>query len=368
MAWQGIEGHDTVVQRFQKAFARGRLAGSFLFVGPSGIGKRRFALALARTLLCKGHSQDVAASMTPCGHCESCKLFAAADAAQHTQQTALSPNEAEPNEEFISPHPDLFFVCKPPDKSDLPLELLIGAKERRGREGLCYDISRTPYLGHRKVAILDDADFLNVQGANALLKTLEEPPPDSVLILIATSAANLLPTIRSRCQSIRFLPLSPRTLASVLVERQLVPSLEQGLRLAQRADGSLERIHELLNEELEADREEMRKGLSHKDMNTAAFSASILGMVEKAGKEAPPRRRQLRLLLGVAIDFYRENLKKPEQHDEAHSADLRSTMRCLERTLDALQQIDANANLNFLVESWCADMKMMKQQTCSPKK
>jgi len=65
-------------------------------------------------------------------------------------------------------------------------------------------------MGGRKVAIIDDADHLNEEGANCLLKTLEEPPPCSVLILIGTSADKQLPTIRSRCQTIRFSPLPPR--------------------------------------------------------------------------------------------------------------------------------------------------------------
>ncbi len=347
MAWQGIEGHDNVVQRFRQALDRGRLAGTFLFVGPSGVGKRSFALKLARSLLCK---DETTKGLDPCGQCESCKLFAAAD------EAARTATESEKSNEFISPHPDLYFVCKPPEKSDLPLELLIGGKERRGREGLCYDISRTPYLGHRKVAVIDDADFLNVQGANALLKTLEEPPPDSVLILIATSATNLLPTIRSRCQTIRFLPLSPRTMASILLERQLVSSLEQGLRLAKRTDGSLDQVAVLLDEELEQSREVIRKVLSRPDIDVAGFSKDILGMVEKAGKDAPPRRRRLRFLLGMAIEFFREQLRKMDSQDNA----LRSVMPSLERTLEALQQLEANANLNFLVEAWCADLKKMR--------
>ena len=72
------------------------------------------------------------------------------------------------------------------------------------REGLCHDISLKPYSGRRKVAVIDDADYLNQEGANALLKTLEEPPPKSLLILIGTSEQRQLPTIRSRCRRLRW--------------------------------------------------------------------------------------------------------------------------------------------------------------------
>ena len=65
-------------------------------------------------------------------------------------------------------------------------------------EGLCHDIALRPFMGGYKVALIDDADYLNAEGANCLLKTLEEPPPRSVLILIGTSPAKQLPTIRSR--------------------------------------------------------------------------------------------------------------------------------------------------------------------------
>ena len=352
MTWQGIEGHDTVIRRFRQALERGRLAGSYLFAGPSGIGKRSFALALARGLLCKGNGKG---SVDPCGTCESCRLFAASEEAARTN--AEEPQSKETLKEYVSPHPDLYFVCKPPDKSDLPLELLIGGKERRGRSGLCYDISRTPYLGHRKVAVIDDADFFNVQGANALLKTLEEPPSDSVLILIATSAANLLPTIRSRCQIIRFLPLNAKTLATILFDRGLVSSLEQGLKLARRTDGSMNRVEELLDDVTEQVREEIRKILSHKNLDDVAFSTKILAFIEKAGKEAPRRREQLRLLLGMVVEYFRERLRNLEKTQ--HENEARSVMLCLDRTLEALQRIDANANLNFLVEAWCADLKNM---------
>ena len=162
MSWQGILGHDAVAEQFRRALARGRLASSFLFVGPSGIGKRTFALKLAQALLC---SRRPEAELAPCGECSSCIQLLAGT------------------------HPDLLQVARPKDKSFLPLELLIGDKEHRMRQGLCHDIALKPFMGGRRVAILNDADYLNAEGANSLLKTLEEPPPRSVLILIALAPA-----------------------------------------------------------------------------------------------------------------------------------------------------------------------------------
>ncbi|MFT3772273.1 MAG: hypothetical protein QM820_43285 [Minicystis sp.] len=85
---------------------------------------------------------------------------------------------------------------------------MVGAPDRRGREGLCHDLSLRPMSANRKVAIIDDADRMNEESANALLKTLEEPPAGSILFLITPSIEPILPTIRSRCQPIRFGPLA----------------------------------------------------------------------------------------------------------------------------------------------------------------
>ena len=126
------------------------------------------------------------------------------------REAALDPCETCPSCTMVlaGTHPDLDVVGKPADKAFLPLELFIGDREHRRQEGLCHNISLKPFMGGRKIAVIDDADFLNAEGANCLLKTLEEPPPQSVLILIGTSPAKQLPTIRSRCQLVRFRPLA----------------------------------------------------------------------------------------------------------------------------------------------------------------
>jgi DNA polymerase-3 subunit delta' len=385
MAWQGIKGHDAVLQRFQRAQQRGRLAGSFLFVGLSGIGKRMFAIALAKGFLCKGNNDS---GLEPCGVCDSCRLFESAERTEKTEKgenisntkPVASENEkkskksktAKPNEtkeittrEFVSPHPDLYYVSKPPDKSFLPLELLIGGKEHRGQSGLCYNISRTPFLGHHKVAIIDDADFLNAEGANALLKTLEEPPSGSLLILIGTSTAKQLPTIRSRCQIIRFAPLSPQILGSLLVEQGVVSTLEQSLTLARRAGGSLDLAKDFFDDNIETIRNELHSALTHQHLNSVALAVKLNEFIEKVGKEAPLRRRRLRLLFNLAIDFFREKMKKSEvprqneetvSHRERYKNNAQQAARRLDRTLEALEHIDRNVNIPFIVDAWCADL------------
>ena len=119
--------------------------------GLPGIGKRTFALKLAQGLLCERVPEE---RLDPCGECPSCHQVRGADRI-----------------------PTWRLIGKPADKAFIPLELLIGDAEHRMRAGLCYNIALKPYSGRRKVAIIDDADYLNKEGANCLLKTLEEPPP-----------------------------------------------------------------------------------------------------------------------------------------------------------------------------------------------
>ena len=292
------------------------------------MGKRRFAFALAIGLLCK--KQD---NLTPCGNCDSCKLFGGSGATDFDFNTGT----------FVSPHPDLYYIAKPPDKSFLPMELLVGDKEHRGRAGLCYNISRTPFLQNGKVAIINDADFFNAEGANALLKTLEEPPPDAVLILIGTSTAKQLPTIRSRCQIVRFSPLPPEVLSAILVEKGIATSATQGEKWAIQAEGSLDQAKEFADSDLDSLRTELTKYLTAPHWDAVGIAAKLNGFVEALGKDAPLRRRRLRLIFGLAVDHFR---------NEMQSDAPRQAARRLERTLDALEQIDRNVNLPYVIEAW----------------
>ncbi|HEX5446271.1 MAG TPA: DNA polymerase III subunit, partial [Pirellulales bacterium] len=263
MSWQGIEGHDEVVERFRRAIARNRLASTFLFVGPAGIGKRALAEKLAQALLCPHVDLQ---TLAPCGTCDSCVQVASRT------------------------HPDLMIIERPADRSFIPVAAFVGDEQRRMREGLCHDIALRPFMGGRKVAIIDDADYLNEEGANCLLKTLEEPPPRSVLILIGTSADRQLPTIRSRAQAVRFKPLAREAVVEILLARGLAADREQAVRLAAFSEGSVERAVELADEELWAFRGELLAALAERPFDSVALAGKLVPFVDSAGKEAKARR------------------------------------------------------------------------------
>jgi DNA polymerase-3 subunit delta' len=239
--WQGIYGHDEILDRFRQTLRAGRLASTYLFVGPPGIGKRRIALELAHSLLCTDASE---ADLNPCGNCESCRLFAAGS------------------------HPDLDVMGLPADKTTLPIELFIGDREHRNQEGLCHRLGMRPFFGRRKVAIVDDADHFSIASANCLLKTLEEPPPSALLILIGTSPSRQLPTIRSRSQVVRFSPLARETVADLMVATGVVSDLAFAEQVAELSEGSLEKAKQLADRDLWDFRTQLLAAVASKRIDT----------------------------------------------------------------------------------------------------
>jgi DNA polymerase-3 subunit delta' len=275
MPWTDILNHDEPFERFRRTLQNNRLASTYLFVGPDGIGKRAFALRLAQALLC----ENVQTPLMPCQTCSACQQVIART------------------------HPDLILISKPADKAFIPLEVFIGDAEHRRQRGLCHDIGLKPFRGGRKIAIIDDADFLNVEGANSLLKTLEEPPPKSLLILLGSSEQKQLSTIVSRSQIVRFQPLTKDHVVTVLrrMELETTTPIEE---LAAASGGSVARAIELSDEDVYQFRSTLRTALASLDPGRDNFGKDILGFVESAGKDSSMRRARLRMVGDFAIEFF----------------------------------------------------------------
>ncbi|MCX7413030.1 MAG: DNA polymerase III subunit delta' [Planctomycetia bacterium] len=339
MSWQGIEGHDAVVDAFVGAQARNRVAGSYLFIGPAGVGKATFARKLAKALVCAAPRPG----LVPCESCASC-----------VQAEAGS-------------HPDIDVVQKPEDRATIPLDTFIGDADHRMREGLCWRILLRPALGGRKVAIILDADHLSDEAANSLLKTLEEPPDGAVMILVGTALERQLPTIRSRCQIVRFGPL-PEDAVFRILQREAEPGQTDERRLracAAAAGGSLARARLLLDPALTEFRGRLAALLAHQPLHGVELARETLALVEAAGKDAPPRRARLRLVLESALDFLRAVLRRDTVGElpadpvmargiAGWNGTAEEASTALLHTLDALDAVDRNANLTILIDAWTA--------------
>ena len=330
MSWCGLHGHDQVVTKFRHALRQGRLGSTFLFVGPSGIGKAQFARRLAQALQCAEMHET---ALQPCEECEACK-----------QVMTLS-------------HPDVELVVKPEDRSFIPIEKFIGDKEHRNREGLCHWIGLKPAYGKRKIAIIDDADYLNQEGANCLLKTLEEPPACSIVILIGTSQQRQLPTIRSRCQIVRFEPLDQSFIADHLMESGIVEQREKATFLAAQSEGSLDRAIEWADDAIAEFRKDLLAALQPSQIDTLALAKSVAQFVEAAGKEASSRRVRLRQVIEMVIAFLRGRMTQGLDDDARDDLPASETIsHQIERCIEAQRQVASNANLATLIDCWIDDV------------
>jgi DNA polymerase-3 subunit delta' len=199
MGFNDIQGHAPQIRRLKSRIQHDRLSGAYIFCGPEGIGKKMVASAFAQAVNCPQNSGEA------CGVCPSCMKIARGT------------------------HPDVHYIgTQGPDQTES------GAGEGSRRKApaesrgeikiddirlLQQEISLRPYEAKYKVFIVDDAHMLNPEASNAFLKTLEEPPKNSVIILITDKPRLLFKTVVSRCWTIKFSALSPEEFMQALGER-----------------------------------------------------------------------------------------------------------------------------------------------------
>ena len=215
--FEQFTGNSRVKAVLKRMLTNNRLPGAMLFIGEEGVGKKLFALEVARALNCRTPKDGEA-----CGVCSAC-----------TRIMKLNYPQREDAEEWTqiiwTDHPDVGLVVAP--------RRVLRVEQMRQIEK---EANFRPFEGKARVFLIDEADKLNDASANALLKVLEEPPKTSHLILITARPAMLLPTILSRCQMIRFSPLTPDEIESHLLKNKVVDAKTARLR-ARAAGGSMGR-------------------------------------------------------------------------------------------------------------------------------
>ncbi|HZT82097.1 MAG TPA: DNA polymerase III subunit delta' [Gemmataceae bacterium] len=329
MSWQRVKGHEVQVRAFERPYRCGRLAHAYLFVGPRGVGKHLFAQELAKSILCEAPPEP--ARLEACDRCPACQQVEAGS------------------------HPDFFTAGRPGDSLELPIEVV---------RDLCRGFSLKSARGRGKVAILDDADDLNDASANCFLKTLEEPPPRSLFILVGSSPDRQLPTIVSRCQVVRFAPL-PDAVTADLLRAGGIEGETLVARLARLSGGSPGEALALADPALWEFRRTLLEALAASRPDSVALGQAWMRFVEEAGKEAGPQRRRaalvLRLLIALVEDALAISLGGTPRLTEAE--DLRvlegltrrvetgRLLEVLERCLEADAQIDRRVQLALVVEA-----------------
>jgi DNA polymerase-3 subunit delta' len=233
MPFRDIAGHEQVNSLIARAALRKTLPPSLIFAGPSGVGKRMAAVALAQLVNCLGPAGEDA-----CGECAPCRRIAR------------------------GVHADVL-ILEPGETGAIKIEQIREAIERSAYR---------PFEGRRRVVIIDDAEQIVLAAQDALLKTLEEPPPGTTFVLVSAVPETLVPTIRSRCQRLRFGRLSPADVAAVLMRAHAFSETDAHAAAA-FSDGSVGRALEGATEEFVEAR------------------AAALRLLEALAQSPPPARR-----------------------------------------------------------------------------
>jgi len=314
MTFGQILGHERQKDILRRAIASGRLAHAYLFEGPEGIGKGLMALALVRAVFCQDGSG--------CGSCQACRKV------DHHN------------------HPDLHLLEA--EGASIKIEQI-----RRLQKELSY----RPLEAPKKVCLIDGAEKMNPSAGNALLKTLEEPNGDALLILLTSQPEGVLSTIRSRCQRLPFVRLPQDKLRQVLLDRLGVDET-QGHILAALSEGSFKKA-------LGKDRELYVEGRRTLLKTLTALSPGSIVPLFDFAQDLSEQKDHLPEILEIFQAFYRDLLLlhhgRPEQElvnidlmDKIRRTAGRENVRSILRKLDAIaasrRQLDRNVNRQLAMD------------------
>ncbi len=288
MPFRDLIDQDHAVMLLRNAVRSGRVSHAYLFAGPSGVGRYDAAVAFAQRLNCERPSGDDA-----CGECRSCRRIA---------------DGQYPDVRTVDVERGLLLDDNPDERKKKVISIEQARALRR-------DVAFPPLEGRFKVYIFVGAERMQTEAANSLLKILEEPPPQVVIILIAESTVPMLPTVVSRCQLVRFSLIPAPAIEQALISRY---RLDRGRAhfIATLAAGQLGKaVTWATSEETLQWREAML------DLLEQLETADPLARMDAAEAQAKDKDR-LAELLDLALFWYRDLLVWQETHEEAHLINL----------------------------------------------
>lgn len=315
-----VYGHDWAVEHLQKSMAHGRVRHAYLILGPEAVGKETLARAFAMALNCTNPDP----SLRPCGECSSCRRIQSGN------------------------HPDILYSVNDLSTGALKIEEIRSVNSR---------IALKPFESRYRVAIFRDFDHAQPRAQDALLKTLEEPPPHAILILLAPSAESILPTITSRSQIIQLRPVAAQTVYEVLTEKYGADEQTAAL-LAHVSGGRIGwALHALHNPEVLEQREQQLRTLQEA---LQANRAGRFALAESLSKD----KQALFPLLELWLTYWRDLILLCEgtglgvsnlDHESSLEQITRyltpdEALRALNATQTALQTLRTNANIRLTLE------------------
>jgi DNA polymerase-3 subunit delta' len=326
--WQVI-GQDRAVDLLGRSLENGRLAHAYLFTGQPHVGKMTLAVNLAQALNCEKEER-------PCGECKTCLRIASGN------------------------HPDVQIIGRlsGTDTGDGSSKRDIGIAQIRE---LQHSAALQPYEGKYRVYIIDGAEYLNEESANCLLKTLEEPPPNVLFILLAVHEDRLLPTIVSRCQRVELFPQPASVIEKDLAAQwQVVP--EKARLLSRLCRGGIGWAVSALRDEslLEAHSQTLDRLLELTDASLQQRFSFAAGLALQYGKS----RNSVEETLVLWLEWWRDVLLVKEGciqfiinvdrekglREYAQCYNLMDVRGFIEIIRAALQQLEQNANARLVLE------------------
>ena len=321
-SFKNIVGNENKIERLKKISAEKNFPHAVIFSGAKGIGKRKIAETCAAVLLCENISDG-----EPCGECLNCRTFLAGS------------------------HPD-FLVIEPEESKAAP-NIKIGQIR-----DLQSAVSLKPVQAERRVVIIDGAEFMNTPAANCLLKTIEEPPGQTIFILITSNRAGLLMTIRSRCMNVNFDKIPDEEIKNFLQIR----GIDNAEKISLISEGSIGRAlnlaefggYEVREIALDFIERLCREEITNEDifLKGEQFGA---GSRENFGEFVVYVQKILR-------DICLKNFSEP------YNSDLRSRLekikipdkrlyRMIDDGAEIYKRLKSNANLRLLAESYLMRLK-----------
>ncbi|MCP4253599.1 MAG: DNA polymerase III subunit delta' [Candidatus Scalindua sp.] len=332
MSFTDILAQNHIIDHFNKAIKRDHLSHAYIFTGQEGVGKTSFAKEFAKALNCKNDEND------SCNSCPNCIRIEAHN------------------------HPDVFWIEREEKAKFIRIENI---------RNLQNSVRLSPLESNYKIFIIKEADNMNEEASNCLLKTLEEPSPSTIIILIANAMTPIKDTIRSRCQIIRFQPIP-----SHIIERQLTDKSDADANkigwISRFCNGSLGNALHLLDDNHYEVNNDIVTRMTEPDMDNLVFAEEIIDSYLSDGDSLEEKRQILKSLLHCILQLYRDLLivKVMNEHDVQQekiplfNADREDSLQkyanyltqeqimyVIDEVLEFIKYLDFNLNINLLVEN-----------------